>query len=410
MAARHGNLMALALFVGLPLGLWASDAPEKPAKPEITHTQAKVVVLRGKHGANKLQTLAVSPSGQIVALLGLPRYGTDAKGIPSEVQILGPDGEKLNTIKLGFAAQSINCDPKGNILVAGSGKLAEYSPTGSLLREVDLPHLATLLGQKDELKKRAEEQLKAEAESYKQMTAQYQKTVDRLKAKDKEKLTASEKAQLRAAELNLKAFEQMQKQTASRTVDQVVEELTARLRGVNGVAATERDIFIATGEAKGYGYAIWRMNRDCTEPKSVLTGIGGCCGQMDVQASGDKLYVAENTRHKVGIYDRDGKRLGSFGKRGRDGDAECFGSCCNPMNTRICADGSVLTAESEGHVKRFAADGTYLGPVGSAKLAGGCKNVALGASPDGEMVYFCDQPGSRIIFLARKVETSGKNK
>lgn len=38
------------------------------------------------------------------------------------------------------------------------------------------------------------------------------------------------------------------------------------------------------------------------------------------------------------------------------------------------------------------------------KLTGGCKNVAVAASPEGDQVYFCDLPGSRIIVLAPVTE------
>jgi hypothetical protein len=35
-------------------------------------------------------------------------------------------------------------------------------------------------------------------------------------------------------------------------------------------------------------------------------------------------------------------------------------------------------------------------------LTGGCKNVAVAVTPDAERVFFCDQPGSKVIILARK--------
>lgn len=322
--------------------------------------------------------------------------------MPSEVHVYDAKGEKLRGWKVGFAAQAINIGPNGNVFVAGSGKLAEYTPTGSLLHELDLPHLEAILKNQDELNKRAEEQLQSERESYKEMIAQLRKEVETLEKKEADKLSNQEKAQLRAYKMNLKAYEQQAKALEKRTVKDAVKEVTARLRIVNAVAVTDQDIFIAGGEAKGYGYAVWRMNREFKDSKQVLSGLGGCCGQMDIQAQGNKLFVAENTRHRVGVYDRDGKRLTSFGKKGRDGDPECFGSCCNPMNCRIAADGSIFTAESEGHIKRFAADGKLIGPVGSAKLTGGCKNVAVAVSADGATVYFCDQPGSRIIVLTKK--------
>jgi hypothetical protein len=39
------------------------------------------------------------------------------------------------------------------------------------------------------------------------------------------------------------------------------------------------------------------------------------------------------------------------------------------------------------------------------KISGGCKNVAIGVSKDGNTVFFCDQPGSKIHLLTRKAES-----
>jgi hypothetical protein len=98
---------------------------------------------------------------------------------------------------------------------------------------------------------------------------------------------------------------------------------------------------------------------------------------MDVQASNDRLVVAENTRFRVGVYDRDGKPLSHFGSRDRTAE-EGFGSCCNPMNVRCCAGGDVLAAESSiGNIKRFDGEGKLVQLVGKAKIGAGCKHVAV---------------------------------
>jgi hypothetical protein len=95
--------------------------------------------------------------------------------------------------------------------------------------------------------------------------------------------------------------------------------------------------------------------------------------------------------------------IGGYGSRATANDPECFGGCCNPMNLRAGKDGDVYTAESEGIIRRFGPKGEFLGVVGQVSLTGGCKNVAVGASPDGSKVYFCDQPGSRIIVMSKKM-------
>ena len=186
-------------------------------------------------------------------------------------------------------------------------------------------------------------------------------------------------------------------------IEDVMSRLTARLRIINSVSITEKDFFMVCGEMKGYGYSVWRMDPDLKNPVNVLSKLGGCCGQMDVQASGNRLVVAENTKHRVGQYDRTGKPTGNFGKAGRDESvADTFGGCCNPMNCRLCANGDVYTSESEGIIKKFNAKGEFLGLIGVVKLEGGCKNVAVAASPSGDKVYLCDQPGSKIVILQQR--------
>lgn len=396
-------VLMVALGILLPTSAWAEEA-----KREATHAEGKKIQVKGENKANRLQTLCMAPSGEVLALLGLPRYGTTERDIPSEVQVFSPTGEKLRTYKVGFAGQAINASSDGHIFVAGSGKIAELASTGSLLSEMELPHLAELVKDKAALRKKAEEQLKSEREMYQQMVDQFKKQKEELEKKDKDQLTANEKAQLRSIEATLKAYAPMLKEQNQRTVESAMADLTARLRQVNAVAVTDKEIFVATGESKGYGFAVWRMTREFKEPKQIISGLGGCCGQMDIQATADSVFVCENTKHKVFQFDREGKRLAGFGKKGRDGDPECFGSCCNPMNCCIAKDGSVYTAESEGYVKHFAADGKFLGPIGSVKITGGCKNVGLGVSPDGDTLYFCDQPGSNIIILAKKTDTAAK--
>ena len=121
-----------------------------------------------------------------------------------------------------------------------------------------------------------------------------------------------------------------------------------------GIAVSNQDVFVSLPNTVGYGYSIYRMNHDLEEGKVVKGNVGGCCGQLDIQSDGENLLIAENTSFTVGIYDRDGKKLTSWGKRGR-AEPDGFGSCCNPMNVRCCPNGEILTAESSiGDIKRFS--------------------------------------------------------
>ncbi len=141
--------------------------------------------------------------------------------------------------------------------------------------------------------------------------------------------------------------------------------------------------------------------------EKIVEDLGGCCGQMDIQASKDNLLVAENGKFQVGIYDRDGEMTKSFGKRDRK-SPEGFGSCCNPMNVRCCADGTILTAESSiGDIKRFSPEGKMVGYIGRAKIAGGCKHVALEFDAARNRYYMQHQDKGHICVLVPVAEITG---
>lgn len=381
------------------------------AADEATHVQVAAIDVKGENGTS-LQTLAITPEGQVVGLVSVSRYGqATPEGAPKpvpEVRVFDADGKELNRWPLAFAGQSIGVGPDGTIYVAGEGQVAKFSVKGELLKQATVPHLAKALASKDKLRKQAEEQVKAQVESLESALKSLQEQAKQLRDKGEKNLSADEKQQLEALDVNVKAYEEYLKNRNQVSVDSMLETLTARLRIINSITATDKDVFIACGEMKGYGYAIWRMDRDFLNPEQVMGQLGGCCGQMDVQAQGEHLFVAENTRHRVGQYDHTGKLLTSFGKRDRESVGEKFGGCCNPMNCRVAATGDVYTAESEGIVKKFNAKGEFVALIGVAKLTGGCKNVAVAASPSGDHVYFCDQPGSKLIILAKKSGEAAK--
>lgn len=380
----------------------------KKAEADATHEQLKTVSVKGENGAS-LQTLTCTPDGKVVALVAPARHGTvvgkDAAGPISEVRVFDADGNQLSAWPLGFTAQSVAVSPSGIIYVGGDGKLAKFDAEGKSLGAAEVPHLTEVLKDQAKLKKQAEQQLKQEIESFESSKQEFQTQLDKLKEKEPADQTPTDKAQIRSLEANIRAYDQISKEYKNRSIQDVIAQLSSRLRIINGVTVTDKEVFIACGELKGHGYAIWRMSLDFENPKQVLSQIGGCCGQMDIQASGDDLFVAENTRHRVARYDRDGKLVKAFGKKSRESAGDCFGGCCNPMNCRIGKEGEVYTSESEGVVKKWSSEGKFLGTIGVAKLTGGCKNVAVAASPKGDRVYFCDLPGSKIIILAEKPKT-----
>lgn len=392
-----------------------ADALKKQAQmlaelaKQATHEQVAEVTVKGLDKANTLQTLCLGADGRVLALVAPPRgYGAPTKGATGEVHVYSPDGKPVKTWKIPFHAHSINVGPDGTVYVGGDAKVIRFDKDGKALGDtVELPHIADLLKDKDAMRKKAEATLTKEkeqmAKSLGEAKKQFQEKVKKIEEKKLEDRSKTEARQLTQYKAILKSYEQTEEHYAKRTVDDVLNSMAGRLRIINGIAVSDTDVFVACGEAEGWGYGVWRMDHTLKNPKKVLSDIGGCCGQMDIQVQGSELLVAENTKHQFARYSRDGKNLGHYGKRGEDTNPACFGGCCNPMNVRACSSaGDVLTAESEGIVKRFSPAGEFRGVVGTVKIGGGCKNVAIGVSEDGGRVYFCDQPGSRFFILAKK--------
>jgi hypothetical protein len=123
---------------------------------------------------------------------------------------------------------------------------------------------------------------------------------------------------------------------------------------------------------------------------------------MDVQALGDRLVVAENSRHRVLLLDQEGKTIKQFGESSRTDVSKGFGGCCNPMNTCAGADGCLLTSESNGIVKRYSQAGDFQEVLGVADVTAGCKNSAIGMARDGSRLYYFDVNEGRILVLRRK--------
>jgi hypothetical protein len=383
--------------------------PPNPAeKFETTHKVVASIDVKGDKGLT-LQTLCLDSKGRVVGLVAPPKpYGAPMKGATAEIHLYDADGKLAKKWTVNFHATAVNVGPDGSIYVAGDGKLAKFDADGKQVGETgELPHLTAIMKDKDGLKAKAEVQLKKEKEQMAQIYANARKSIaeqlKKIEDKKPEDRTKTEERQIEQFKNLIKQYEKIENDYKSRTVEQVIEQMTGRMRVANGMAVSEKDVFIACGDV-GYGYAVWRFTKDLKDPKQILSEIGGCCGQMDIQCHGPDVLVAENTKHQFSRYDREGKKVGSFGKRGLDTDPTCFGSCCNPMNLRAVGVGDIYTAESEGVIKRFGPSGEFIETAGVVKLTGGCKNVAVAVSADAKKIYFCDLPGSKFHILEKKAK------
>ncbi len=390
------------------------------SRSDSTHKQARVIT--PQHNGKKigLNTFCLTPTGDLLLCVGGPsvEYALkpdqpgeyDIKHIKQDalVQIYSPDEKLLKEIELDFKPTAINMVPGSKeFVVAGEGWLARLTLDGELIKKSRTPNVGNL----EEFKAKALKEAKAQAQ---QFTSQFdtqikqaEKKLAKLLEKPEADRTKAIKAQIEAQETLIKQYkEQLVQVEASLGVGDPEAAVNDKLT-VTAVAATEKDVFMSLKKLNGHGYDVWRTTHDFTDGEKIVEDLGGCCGQMDIQASKDNLLVAENGKFQVGIYDRDGEMTKSFGKRDRK-SPEGFGSCCNPMNVRCCADGTILTAESSiGDIKRFSPEGKMVGYIGRAKIAGGCKHVALEFDAARNRYYMQHQDKGHICVLVPVAEITG---
>jgi len=180
----------------------------------------------------------------------------------------------------------------------------------------------------------------------------------------------------------------------------VVKKVDIGGKMTSALAASEKDVFASVWADTGF--TVVRFNHELGGRKKIVDSLRGCCGTLDLATYQGDVYVAENARHQVVRYDRDGKVVAKWGQS--DGTKiEAFASCCNPMNLCVTPTGEVITAESgPDRVKRYSGDGKYLGLVGWFAGGKSCRCVDIALSPDGQRVYVGDSTSNTIRVLASK--------
>ena len=331
--------------------------------------------------------------------LGLFGGKSNAKNTPSRVQWLDADGKVLQSADLDFKPKAVNSAPDGTIYVVGEGIIARFDAAGKKLAQATSPHIAEFNANRekftDEVMERHEENVAATKEQVDQLAA----ALKELEGKPADQLSKQEKASLAQTKAIVGMYQKSYEATKALTREQVVEQALTKLKELHRVAVSDKDLFVVTNEATGYGYCVWRLTHDLKEPKKVVSKLSGCCGQMDVQIAGEGLAIAENSRHRVLLVDRDGKTIRSFGETSRTDVTKGFGGCCNPMNTCLDAAGGLLTSESNGLVKRYNLAGEFQAIMGVAKVTEGCKNSSIGISPKGDRLYYFDVEHGQILVL-----------
>ena len=271
----------------------------------------------------------------------------DAKA--NEVKVFGLTGKVQATWKLPFAPSAICACPDGTVYVGGVGKLAKLDRDGKVAAQIDVGGELT------------EQQLPGPAKARTANSWRGRKLPD---------------------------------------------------RKISGLAATDKELFasIGTGWSLRSLGMILRFDRNLGGGTKIADGLRGCCQRLDLAVKDGVLYVAENTRYRILTFDREGKSLGSWGRRDRT--VEGFGSCCNPMNVCFGPGGELYTAESGlGRIKRYTADGRFLALIGevgvtrferAGHLAASCSNIAVAVSKDGRYVFVQDVKTDAIRVLERQ--------
>jgi hypothetical protein len=354
-----------------------------------THKQTQAFKPTREGRTLQLNTFCLDQSGNIMACT------SDTEN--HFVQIYSPEFKLLKEVPLKFNATAINVNKDGSFFVAGNGQIAKIDAEGKILASQETPNIGDKETLRARLEKQGQEQFEQFSESIKTQIDAIQERIDRIEKKAEEDRSDRDKKRL--------ATLQQQKQTYEETVKSYKDHFTnpdqlmAGAFTVTALAVNSKNVFISCNSVEGNGYEVWRMKHDFTDATKLLSDLGGCCGQFDIQADEENLILAENTKFKVGLLDLEGKRVADFGQSNRMG-GDGFGSCCNPMNVRCCSNGDILTAESSiGTIKRFDKEGNLQAVIGKAKIGGGCKHVPLGYDQERDRYYMQYQDRNAICVL-----------
>jgi hypothetical protein len=412
-------------------GLTVRQALADDATKSATHAQERLIKVVNGTSRDKLTTFAVDQQGRVIA---------GVSGEKSLLRVFNAEGDQVAEWPLPVPPEAVNVGPKGDVYVGGAGKLLLLDGEGAVMKICEAPNLA---GAKDaavtiqkKVQDRARQDINAKQQerirTYTKRLADINKkiaVIDReLKAiadeastgpnfddKEEEEREQERKGLVKKRATLARLGENVKKTIATTTGGRgnapgqgpaaepqppSIDQLVAAQARIASISASTTDVFFACSSSTGTGFDVWRTDLDFEQGRKIGESLSGCCGQMDVQANDNGVYVAENTKRRVSCYTRDGKSVLDFGSRERGSDAS-FEGCCNPMNVAFGPGKSVYTAEAgSGRVKRFSADGTFMELVGAVDLVPGCKKVSIAVSPKGDRVYMLDITRGHIVVMA----------
>lgn len=405
---RASLLLVRMLMVGMVCGLFVVAAQAETKKsPGATATHKQIKTLRPTRNGQpvELHTFCCDSAGNLWCCVSdRVQQGTH------RLQVYSPEFSLIHDFPLTFQATAINFAPDGSLFLAGSGQMCHLASDGKVLKQGNTPNIKNLEQFKKDAVAAMEADQKNMSQVYQSSLNTLQEQLKTLEKTPEAKRNAAQSAQVEALKNQVKAYENVLtalKQGSIRMSNVTPESAMASKGVVTGMAASDKDVFVCCAALKGTGYEVWRTSYELTGGERVVEKLSGCCGNLDIQVQGGELLAAENGRFRVNRYDRDGKSVSYFGKRSRT-DLDGFGSCCNPMNVRCLADGSLLVAESSiGNIKKFTPDGKFVALIGKAKVAAGCKNVALGYDQSRDRYYMLREDLSQICVLGPVSENPG---
>ncbi len=398
----------------------AADSSVESISDISTHKQTRLIKFSDSDDPDgkpaSVNAFCLDASGNIVAACGTG---------PGEIRVVDKDGKKLQSWSLDIKPESVHVSPNGTVLVGGEGKLMRFDAEGKELANVDSPHAISLRSNNETLREEAIKTLNRSKNALGARIEMYQRIITMLEEKsEKQELSEQETKMLESLPKTLAMWveqaeaERLEKEKNKEagveedegpgeaeiqaSVDRMIQ---SKLR-ISSVTSNSDHVFVTTRSQAGYGFDVWKMTADLTDGEVIVSGLSGCCGQMDVQCcnvdSAAGLFVAENSRGRVVRYDFAGEELTKWGKKDRSGK-DGFSSCCNPMNVCFSGSGDVFTAEaSTGRIKRFSPEGTFLAYVGDVELVPGCKNVSIAVSPNDDTVYMLDLTRNHIAVMQPK--------
>ncbi len=408
LSVRH-FAYGLLILAGVGLATYPQNASAEASDMAPTHQQTALIQVVDGQGLN---TFCLDHDGNVLAGVGTG---------PGEIRVYSPAGKLKTLWETKVKTEAINTDPQGNVYVAGDGKVLKYDRNHKLILEADAPHAGAMKADAAGLREQVVQQFQQRTEVY---TRQIEVYADQVKRFEKEIATLKAKDELTDADeqridvytraidsyqRNIEQFQQYVQQNPAKelTEEQIQQQIAAMVGSklaVSSISATDDAVFVACRAQEGYGFDVWRTKPDLTEAECIVTGLRGCCGQMDVQASEAGVFVAENSRKRVCRFDSKGEKVCEWGESSAE-SLEGFGSCCNPMNVAFGPNGEVYTAEAtSGRIKRYSPDGTLVGLVGTVEIVPGCKKVSIAVSQDGSRVYMLDITRGHIVVMTRNTD------